>query len=156
MKEFWKYFITVIATTVVIVGAYFAYNRWIAPLPPSTTKPAPPAPAKAVEAPKKVSEKVMELRGKGKKNTETFHISSNKWEIHWACRHLSPGGSALLVSVYKADGTLVETPVTVTGEDFNSTVMRTGPGDYYLKIESANMFYQIALFNGTRFEEVKP
>lgn len=147
-----KYFVTVIATVMVIVGAYFAYNMGIAPLIPSTTVPGPAkavaVPPKAVETP--APEKKYELytvgnwSGRGRKNTETFHISSDVWMITWASSpdYKSQTAGVLAVHLFRGDGTLIDTVTMVTGKNQDQSIMR-GAGDYYLKIESAGVGYSV-------------
>jgi len=143
-----KYFVTVIATVMVIVGAYFAYKMGIAPLlVPNISAPAPLT--KVVESPKPEkkyeSYRVGKWSGQGIKSTETFHIPSNVWMIFWSSKPISSVGGILQIYVHRADGTLVDIAANIMGKNADNTIMRSGLGDYYLKINSANVAYGIVV-----------
>lgn len=84
--------------------------------------------------------------GQGMKSTKTFHVESNEWQIAWATKPIhNSGGGLLQIYVYRADGTLVGLVANVTGKSNDNSVMRSGAGNYYLKINSANVGYCITV-----------
>ena len=139
-----KYFVIGMFVIMAAAGIFVAFSMGIAPL---LTSPTTPRLAKTVEAPKSgknyESYKVGKWSGQGIKSTETFHISSDVWMIYWSSRPLYSAGGVFQIYVHRSDGTLVDVAANIIGKSQDNTVMRTGPGDYYLKINSANVGYGI-------------
>lgn len=82
---------------------------------------------------------VVSWEGKGIKNTETFHISSNVWRISWDTKPGQYGEMNFQIYVFDADGALVDIAANVIGEDSDNSIMR-GSGDYYLKINTGQPY----------------
>jgi hypothetical protein len=130
----------------------------------SPTNPSPantkPAQAKSTESANKTDKltvpkkyeayEIKKWTGEGIKSTEMFHIPpgipSNEWVIFWVSRPIHKSGGILQIYVYRSDGTLVDIVANVTGKNDDRTVMRSGPGDYYLKINSANVVYVVVAY----------
>lgn len=141
--------ITIIAAILFCFGCESSVN-------PSMPVNTVTAATKVVEVskPKKEYEnyKVGKWSGEGTKNTKTFHIPSNEWEIYWAVGPFRSNMGVFQIYIYRSDGTLVDVAANVTTKDKNNTTIRSGPGDYYLKINSANMAYGIVV---AAFREVQ-
>lgn len=77
---------------------------------------------------------VINVSGKGTKQTETFNIKAKEWRVSWTVQESSicPKCGAFLIHVYKNDH-LTDVAASVQGADSDSTIIR-GSGDYYLKI----------------------
>jgi hypothetical protein len=88
---------------------------------------------------------VKKWSGQGIKNTETFHIPSNEWTIYWSTKPIHSFKGILQIFVYRSEGSLVGLAANVMGKSDDNSVMRSGPGDYYLKINSANLAYGIVV-----------
>jgi len=82
---------------------------------------------------------VVSWEGKGIKNTETFHISSNVWHISWDTKPGQYGEMNFQIYVFDADGELIDIVANVIGEDSDNSIMR-GSGDYYLKINTGQPY----------------
>lgn len=77
--------------------------------------------------------------GKGIKNTETFHISSDTWSIIWDTRPGKYGDMNFQIYLYDSDGHLKDVAANVIGKDTGYTIER-GAGDYYLKINTGQPY----------------
>ena len=82
---------------------------------------------------------VVSWEGKGIKNTETFHISSNVWRISWDTKPGQYGEMNFQIYVFDANGELIDIAANVIGEDSDNSIMR-GSGDYYLKINTGQPY----------------
>lgn len=77
--------------------------------------------------------------GSGWKDTEDFHISSNQFTISWAVESNSPDYAKVAIFAYPAG----ETALYISRSGFDGigsgyTIVHAGPGDFWLKILSAN------------------
>ena len=87
-------------------------------------------------------------KGSAIKNTETFHISSDTWVINWLTEPGKYGDMNFQIFVYKANGELVTVAANVIGKNEDHSIMR-GKGDYYLMINSAQI-YSIVILEKTK------
>jgi len=78
--------------------------------------------------------------GQSQKNTESFSVSSNEWQIRWK----TTGDTNFIISVYTESGDLKELAVNIIGSSEDSTIIR-GAGKYYLNINTSQK-YEIAVF----------
>lgn len=83
--------------------------------------------------------------GKGNRQTETFEISNDEWQIEWSATNEEFFGF-LVVHLYKENGRFVSIPVNQTGEGNGSTYVR-GAGRYYLDIQGANIDWEIRVLD---------
>ena len=87
---------------------------------------------------------VARWEGKGYKNTETFHVNSKQWKVSWNFYSEDEGHGVFYVYAMREDGTATDKAVSYSGgSGSDSTILRSGPGDCYLKIMSANGSWQI-------------
>ena len=142
---------------IVIIAILFCFGCESSTNPsPVNTKPAQAKPTETVNktdklaAPKDYKKyNIKEWSGSGIKSTETFSIPPyipGNWTISWGTAPINKFGGVFQIYVYKTDGTLVDIVANVTEKNIDSTVMRSGPGNYYLKINSANMRYSISVW----------
>lgn len=92
----------------------------------------------------RAAEPVAEWAGSGARDTETFTITSDTWNVRWAGTLAGPG--RLSIQVRRADGELVAlaanqmAPAAIEG----SSVQR-GAGTYYLRISGHSVGWTIAV-----------
>ncbi len=96
------------------------------------------------EEAKKDWQEVAKWSGSAIKNTETFHISSDTWVISWLTEPGKFGEMNFQIYVHKANGELVTVAANVIGKNEDHSVMR-GKGDYYLMINSAQIYSVVIL-----------
>jgi hypothetical protein len=82
---------------------------------------------------------IAEWSGSAIKNTETFHITSDEWEIAWDTKPGEYGNMNFQIYVYNADGSLKDVAANVIGANNDHTIER-GSGDYYLNINTAQPY----------------
>lgn len=107
---------------------------------------APPAPLP--EPPPRDLEwtKVKGWKGSGTKTTERFTVSGPEWRIAWAgAREVFPGAGILQIFVYRSDGELVELAANKVGPGADVSYVQSGPGEYYLMVNSANLDWEITV-----------
>src|SRR5688572_1314010 len=86
-------------------------------------------------------QKLLELKGNGIKQSETFTTRSREVKISWATKAQHSGVSIFQIYVHRSsDDHLVELAANTTAEGDDSTLVRMPTGQYYLKINSANRF----------------
>lgn len=82
--------------------------------------------------------------GEGMKETDTFVVKSRKWRIKWKTHgEKFEGGSILQIYVHKEDGTMVTLAANKQGEGEDVSYVRSGPGEHYLVISSANVRWNV-------------
>ena len=89
---------------------------------------------------------VVKFSGKGTKNTDDFEISSRKLRVSWkAVKEGSAGTFA--VTIYKGDSRVALVGNVMDSHE-DSSVHRSGPGEYYLKVTSFGMNWEITVEEG--------
>jgi len=101
----------------------------------SPTAPTTPTP--------EISQPIL-FTGSGDKDTGDFHISASQFTVSWAVESDSPDSVILGIFIYPAG----ETVSYVGAASFysvgsDSTVVRAGPGDFWLSILAANCDWRI-------------
>lgn len=76
------------------------------------------------------AKQVRNWKGRGTKNTEVFQVATRDWVIAW-----DSSADFFSVTVYDANGEIVDVAASVEGQDQDSTVMHCGPGTFYLDID---------------------
>jgi hypothetical protein len=79
------------------------------------------------------------------KNTETFPVTQREWTLAWRTSGETFPGTGM-IAIYVHDGQtdeLVEIAASHQGVGSASTIIRTPPGRYYLKITAANVHWRI-------------
>ena len=80
---------------------------------------------------------VARWEGKGLKNTETFRITSKQWQISWSYSGRRGGDTGVFsISASSEDGSWWSEVAAQDGRGTGDTIMRSGPGDFYLEIEA--------------------
>lgn len=82
--------------------------------------------------------------GSGDKDSEDFRISGNQFTVSWTVESETPDSVALGIFIYPAGETISyvgHASFYEVGAD--STVVRAGPGDFYLSVLSANCDWAI-------------
>lgn len=82
--------------------------------------------------------------GSGMKETETFSTTQREWRISWELKAQASVGGTFYVSVHRAsDEELVSRLSGKPGAGKEASYVRTTPGKYYLKVNSANVEWTI-------------
>ncbi len=81
------------------------------------------------------------------KNTETFTVQYQEWKIVWkTSKEPFPGAGLLQAYLHTSSGELDGLPINQLGIGAGETVMR-GSGVYYLEVSSANMTWEISVYD---------
>ncbi len=81
---------------------------------------------------------VTKIEGSGDKTTETFNIKSDKWRINWS---IVPTNEYAVFGFYvyeEGDEFSVES-VMAGEQNSDTTIIREGPGKFYIKVSAANL-----------------
>lgn len=81
--------------------------------------------------------------GTGRKNTETFTVTSDEWKIRWDAK--SDGPMTISIAVYDAAGKLVGVAASSRKPGKEETYMRKPAGRYYLEINSVNADWTVTV-----------
>jgi hypothetical protein len=83
----------------------------------------------------------------GMKNTETFTVQNHEWKITWrTSKEAFPGAGILQAFLNTPSGEMKELPINQIGAGSGDTIMR-GAGSYYLEVSSANMTWEISVYD---------
>lgn len=75
--------------------------------------------------------------GSDRKDTETFYIKSKQWRISWEYSGRKGGDTGVFIfSALREDGTWAKQVASRSGRGSGDSIMRSGPGEYYLEIVS--------------------
>jgi len=101
-----------------------------------------PPPAKAPEW-----TRIASWDGSGIKDTESFETTSREWRVSWkTSREAFAGAGILQLYVHNADdGGLVSLAANKQGAGEDVSYVRTKPGRYYVKINSANVDWSVSI-----------
>ena len=105
--------------------------------PTATHRPPTATPAPTLKT-------IASYSGSGQKNTPTFHINTDQWQIAWACQPGDIGGN-FSVEVDQADGTYFDLAVNeICDSNKHDVTIERGSGDFFLKI-TADTPWQIQI-----------
>ena len=108
----------------------------------STATTAPSAPVRT--APQWTQ--VANWSGSGMKETESFAVANREWRVRWKSGNEPLANAGLLqLYVYNQDGQLVSLAANQQGAGEDVSYVRAPPGRYYIKINSANIDWDISV-----------
>ena len=104
---------------------------------PAQPAAAPAAPQWAV---------VASWRGSGMKETESFAVANREWRVRWKTGSEPFANAGILqLFVYNQDGQMVGLAANQQGPGEDVSYVRAPPGRYYIKINSANIDWNISV-----------
>ncbi len=87
--------------------------------------------------------KLVSFAGRGNRQTDTFNVPHRKWRIKWKTMNEYEFG-VFSIFVHTESGEFVDAPVlSYVGAGSDETYLRSGPGEHYLQIQSANIDWEI-------------
>lgn len=83
--------------------------------------------------------------GKGMKKTETFRIGSREWRLRWLAWGEPFAGAGILSVTVKSTTGKNEDLAVNGGAGKDTTILRSGPGDFYLDVTAANIEWELVV-----------